>query len=247
MVAYPSPKALTLKGLNGTIAPIGAAAVGVIAAAACLLISTDTLETMVWNSGIAALIPAAAPPLGGTARAVLALGVGIVSAAVTWSALFLLFGPGGFLAPRPRRHDGVPALRRADAHPDNPARRPMSAADLGTPMMEITASDRNDDFFRDGFADEEAVEEERTLPGDLELPLAAFDPAAVPAVPREPVRPVAPLAKPVLAPGERLDSFAPEPPVPPAQPQRHEPVPPQTIESLLRRLEEGAGRRAARA
>lgn len=245
MVAYPRSKSLT------AIAPLGGALAGVLVAAACMLVPTDTLETMVWNSGIAALVPAAAPPLGFTARGVLALASGIVSAAVTWSALFLLFGPGGFLAPRPRRHDGIPALRRADAHPDNPARRPMSAADLGTPMMEITAGDaggdKQDAPARDWFADDAVPDAERNLPGDLDLPLAAFDPAAVLAVPREPVRPVAPLAKPGLAPGERLETFEPEPSVPPAEPQRHEPVAPQTIESLLRRLEEGAGRRAARA
>lgn len=241
MVAYPR-----FKGLTGSVAPIGGALAGVLVAAACMLVPTDTLETMVWNSGIAALVPAAAPPLGITARGVLALVSGIVSAAVVWSALFLLFGPGGFLAPRSRRTDGVPALRRADAHPDNPARRPMSAADLGTPLMEITAAEADPDPDPDPFDDREPAVE-RTLPGDLDLPLAAFDPSAVLAVPREPVRPVAPLAKTGLAPGERLESFAPEPAVPPAEPQRHEPVPQQTIESLLRRLEEGAGRRAARA
>jgi hypothetical protein len=224
MVAYPRSK-----GLSSSVAPIGAALVGVMAAAACMLVPADTLEIMVWNSGIASIVPAAAPPLGTTARVVLALATGTVSAAVTWAALYLLFGPGGFLAPRARRRDGVPALRRADAHPDNPARAPMSAADLGTPLMEITAPP--------------VGERELQVPKDLDMPLAAFDPGAVLATPREPVRPVTPLAKPPLAPGERLDTFAPAR----AAAQRHEPVPPQTIESLLRRLEEGAGRRAARA
>jgi len=229
MVAYPGSKAL-----SGSVAPIGAGVAGALVVAACVLVPADTLETMVWNSGIAALVPVAAPPLGVTARIVLALASGIVSAAVTWSALYLLFGPGGFLAPRPRRRDGVPALRRADAHPDNPARAPMKAADLGTPMMEITAPP--------------VGTREMPLPKDLDMPLAAYDPGAVLASPREPVRPVAPLAKPALAPGERLDTFELAPaPTPAVLPQRHEPVPPQTIESLLRRLEEGATRRAARA
>lgn len=233
MVAYPRSK-----GMTGSVPPIGAALAGAAVVAACVLVSTDTLQVMVWNSGIAALVPAAAPPLGITARVALALTSGIVAAAVTWSALYLLFGPGGYLAPRARRRDGVPALRRADAHPDNPARAPMSAADLGTPMMEITAGSLGSAAARDA-----ALE----LPKDLDQPLAAFDPAAVLATPREPVRPVPSLVKPPLGPGERLDTFEPLPAAPPAEPQRHEPVPPQTIESLLRRLEEGAGRRAARA
>jgi hypothetical protein len=228
MVAYPRSSSLTR-----SVPLIGAALAGALVVAGCVLVPSDTLEIMVWNSGIAAIVPAAAPPLGTTARIVLALATGVISAAVTWAALYLLFGPGGVLAPRPRRHDGVPALRRADAHPDNPARAPMKAAELGTPMMEITAPP--------------VGERELDVPKDLNMPLAAFDPGAVLATPREPVRPVAPLVKPALEPGERFDTFEPEPAVPPAPAQRHEPVPQQTIESLRRRLEEGAGRRAQRA
>lgn len=261
MVAYSRFQALI-----GSVAPVGGALAGLGVAAACLLVPADTLETMVWNSGIAALIPAAAPPLGTTARLTLAFGSGFVAAAVTWSALFLLFGPGGFLASRVR----VPVRRRADAHPDDRVRAPMKAADLGTPLMEVSAT-------RGSVRVVQQVNADRPWPVDLDQPLAAFDPEAVPAAPREPARPVAPLATPrampvtvtetaptptvpplttpppttpsppALAPGERLDTFRPMPAVPPATAQRHDPVPAQTIESLLRRLEESAGRRAARA
>ena len=74
------------------------------------------------------------------------------------------------------------------------------------------------------------------MPTDLDTPLAAIDPGAIPALPREPVRPVAP-----LAPGERLQTFALAPPAP-RQPVATEPP---SIEALLRRLEQGAGRRVA--
>lgn len=216
------------QSLTGSIAPLGGVLAGVAAAASFGLMSNGSLEAMVWNTGLASIIPAAEPPLGATARALLALGSGVVCAAVVWSALYLLFGPGGFLVRRAKPSSGIPTLRRADAHPDHPPRAPMTAADLGTPMMEISA-----------------LPIERPLPRNLDQPLAAFDPGAVLAAPREPVRPVAPLAKPPLAPGERLDTFAldPLPEAPTVPPQRREPPSPESIEALLRRLEESAGRR----
>ena len=157
--------------------PVGAAiAVAVVAAVCFAVMPGSALEPLVWRTGIAALIPAAQPPLGLTARAVLALATAGVGAAVTWSALFLLVGPGGLLVRPARRTDGVPVVRRADAHPDAPPRRPMSAADLGTPLMEVSAAN--------------PVELERSIPADLDQPLAAFDPHAI-----LPVPPVAPLTQ----------------------------------------------------
>ena len=165
----------------------GAVAGGLLAAVGVMAISTETLETLVWTTGVAALVPAAAPPLGMTARILLALGSGMLIAALLWSSLFLLFGPGGFLVRRAPRGDGVPVIRRADAHPDAPPRKPMSAADLGTPMMEVGVGGS-------------VARDERAIPVDLDLPLAAFDPTAILPVPMEPVRPVAPLAQPMVAP-----------------------------------------------
>lgn len=165
----------------------GAVAGGLLAAVGVLALSTETLETLVWTTGVAALVPVAAPPLGMTARVLLAVGSGGLVAALLWSSLFLLFGPGGVLVRRAPREDGVPVVRRADAHPDAPPRKPMSAADLGTPMMEVGVG-------------ASGVRDDRTIPVDLDLPLAAFDPRAILPVPMEPVRPVAPLAQPMVAP-----------------------------------------------
>ncbi len=166
----------------------GAVAGGVVIAAIVAMLSTETLENLVWTTGVAALVPAALPPLGLTARVLLALGSGLLVGALLWSSLFLLFGPGGLLAKRTPREDGVPVVRRADAHPDAPPRKPMSAADLGTPMMEV------------GVGGSGGVRDERTIPVDLDLPLAAFDPKAILPVPMAPVRPVSPLAQPMVAP-----------------------------------------------
>lgn len=214
----------------------GAVGAGVVAAGAFLLMPADMLEALVWHSGVAALVPVAQPPLGTTARAILALSSGVLSAAVVWSALYLLFGHGGLLARPKRRDDGIPVIRRADAHPDAPPRKPLSAADLGLPMMAPKASP--------------APLPARSLPSDLDQPLAAFDPHAILPVPMAPVRPLSPLMPPPApaqvveaAPQpERIETFD-LPPIVPTRPVVAEPGPPPSIEALLRRLEQGAGRR----
>ena len=239
---------------------VGAIAGGVIAAAGVMLSSGDALEALVSDTGIAALIPMAAPPLGGTARALLALGAGALVATILWSSLYLLFGPGGVFAGARPREDGVPVIRRADAHPDAPPRKPMSAADLGTPLMEVGVVGSADGAARD----------ERAIPADLDLPLAAYDPTAMRPVPMQPARPVAPLVQPTMvapviemSPTAEPETFVtapapkpveppvvqtPEPvedisaPTPIARPVRAstEPTTPPTIETLLQRLEQGA-------
>ncbi|QCB43911.1 hypothetical protein E5673_18185 [Sphingomonas sp. PAMC26645] len=249
--------------LNRLVPIMGAIAGGVIAAAGVMLSSGDALEALVSDTGIAALIPMAAPPLGATARAILALGAGALVAAILWSSLYLLFGPGGVFAGTRPREDGVPVIRRADAHPDAPPRKPMSAADLGTPLMEVGVAGSADGAARD----------ERAIPADLDLPLAAYDPKAMRPVPMEPARPVAPLAQPTMVapviesastaePATFVTAPVPKPveplvvetsqpveevsaPTPIARPLRAqaEPTTPPTIETLLQRLEQGALRR----
>ncbi|WP_374944676.1 hypothetical protein [Sphingomonas sp.] len=224
---------------NPLLAPIGALVAGVAVAGVCALVPATMLEDWVWRSGVPALVGAAAPPLGTTARAVLALTGGALTASVVWSLLYLLFGPGGLLAPKAAR--AAPAVRRADAHPDAPPRWPMTAADLGTPLMEVAPSS----------PDPSPAVVERTLPADLDQPLSAFDPAAVPAVPMTPSAPVAPLARLALAPGERIDTYVltPPPPVASPQPKRLAPEPAAaapSIDALLRRLEARLGSIPAR-
>lgn len=215
--------------LPGWGAAAGAAAVGV----AVVVLPAAWLDGAVDASGVTALLPVAAPPLGATARAVLALGGGALTAAVAWAALYLLFGRGGLFAPRRLRADGAPAVRRADAHPDAPPRRPFFAAELTGSPAPLGAARAPEPAMTMRMSAPAA----RAVPADLDTPLSALDPAAIPLVPREPVRPVAP-----LAPGERLQTFALTPPAPRVQPVGGTP----SIEALLRRLDEGAGRVAAR-
>jgi hypothetical protein len=211
----PAIRARLMKSLPLT----GAAVAGGLVALGFVVMPTAWLEALAIDSGIAAVLPVAEPPLGATARAVLALGGGAVVAGVAWAALYLLFGPGGLLAGKPVRTD-APSLRRADAHPDAPARWPLSAAELPAPPSPILAPPV-----------------ERDLPADLDVPLAAFDPAAVLPVPMAPAR-----ALPPLAPGERLETFTLKPPTRPLPEPAGEPP---SIDALLRRLEQGAQRRVA--
>lgn len=223
------------------IAPVGGVVAGIVVVAICLLTPTMTLEDWVWRSGIAALVPAAQPPLGVTARAVLALSGGLLAAAVVWSGLFLLFGTGGFLsnrlAARSARNPGTPNVRRADAHPDAPVRKPLSVSDLGMPMPPVTPAAASPHPAAPPAAPV-VPPVVQALPADLDQPLSAFDPEALLPVPREPVRPVAPLRAPELRAGERIDSIE-----LPTTPHANDGEP--SIESLLRRLEQGTRRHAS--
>lgn len=234
--------------------PIAGGLVAGLAVVALVFSSpAEALESWVRQAGIAALVPAANPPLGSTARLLLALVGGGCAAAIVWSALFLLWGTGGLLAPRARRSDeDLPEIRRADAHPDAPPRRPLNAAELEVPIVPPPPP------------------EERTLPEDLDQPLAAFDPSAILAVPREPVRPLAPAGSvastiridppadvatfPSAEEIERIETFAvtpirrvaedTAPPMPiAAEPRIDEEAEPPSLDSLLDRLERGTLRR----
>jgi len=142
------------------IAPIAALIAAVFAAAAVLAIPVAVLEDMVVDSGIASLITAAAPPLGMTARLAIAFLAAATMGGLLWTGLTLLLGNRGAKSVRRSVTEGVPVLRRADAHPDCPPRQPVFAnRDLGTPFLDIRA---------------DAVTGERPLPVDLDTPLSAY-------------------------------------------------------------------------
>lgn len=256
--------------LTVPIAATTAALIGVAAALLFALIPLATLEALVIASGLPAVIAAAEPPLGLTARAVLVLIGGGVIGLLFWGALHIAFGNRRVTIGGRRRsrqampEDGVPVLRRADAHPDAPARAPLVASrDLGTPFLEIHARTPEpiaDEEFEAAFREAEALPApvvepapvvaivadapERSLPADLDVPLAAFDPDAFAAAGHGPA--------PRFGEGERIATFDLRPPVRAAMPA--ETLPPRTprdteatITALLERLERGVSQRAARA
>ena len=203
--------------LNLPVAPLAAAFVGGLAALAFALLPGSMLEDFVLDSGIAAVIPAAEPPLGVTARAVLILAGGGGAALILWFGLFLLLGSRTIVIQGTVEDGEEPplVLRRADAHPDAPARRPLFAnRDLGTPFLEVRA-ERPVHVVAEERAAATFVEPitpvERELPVDLDQPLAAFDPQAIPDEPIDwfptpaPLLPVA--RQQVFDPGERFETF----------------------------------------
>lgn len=228
---------------------IGPAALcGLGIAAILLAMPVGFLETLVASSGLSEALPAAAPPLGLKARLLLAAFCGVMAAGAAWagpgqsrpaereqqgrrrqgvagvkimgfalSKLNWLARGRGAGASRGSRL----ALRRADAHPDAPARAPIFASrDFGGLDIFPRVAP-----MRLGEAD--AAEPEQP-PVIRALPRVAASPAldeAIEAEYEEVIEPtVAPLADP-----------APEAPVPPAAAL--------SITELTERLERGLARR----
>lgn len=244
--------------MDATVAPrrliLPAAAVaaslgGGIVALVVLLMPTGWIEAQVAASGLPDVLAAAAPPLGITARLALVLVLGGVAAALFWGLGRAVFGTLPVVIPlpaaRPRKDEparedvaALPVLRRSDAHPDAPARAPVLAMrDLGTPFLEVTAAA--------AAAAIPAEPEEQALPADLDLPLAAFDPQAIPFVP-EPVRPLFHVD---AGSEEAVERRAPQiragfatPPEPEAEPEPP-PLEESSTRALLVRLERGLARR----
>lgn len=253
MVAVPRRKRLTLP-----LAPVVGLIAGASAALVFALIPGPTLNDLISASGIPAFINAAQPPLNFNGRFILMLGVGGLTALLVWFALFLIVGSrmiawGTAAASDDHAADGdepVPVLRRADAHPDAPARRPVFAnRDLGTPFLEVHAPHNDVGPAADAVAatpvDRRPLPLKRPpqpIPADLDQPIAAFDPFAARNAPPPPptpppspppvmaVPPMAgsaplPIRRPVFEPGERMETF--ELPRSPAAPQDAAPLPPR--------------------
>jgi hypothetical protein len=120
----------------------------------------------------------------------------------------------------------TPIIRRADAHPDARPRPPLRAShDLDMPAWALPKVP----------VEQEAVAAERDLPADLDQPLAAFDPQAIPAVPLPP--PVPPRRERAASAGQRT---------PAGRDAGDRLVRPETdasVHALLERLERGVVRR----
>lgn len=227
MVAKPHRQRLILP-----VALLGGAALGLVTAAGFALVPGDMLARVILRSGIPAIIAAAEPPLGITARIVLALAGGGIVALLSWFALFLVLGSrtlvmgsGAAVQADGDTDDSVPVLRRADAHPDAPSRRPVFAnRDLGTPFLDVRARPAHEAGL--ALPPEPAplpmAHAPMDLPVDLGMTLSAFDPGAIglpippmaaavaPSPPQPLVAPslVSPAERPqVFEPTERFETF----------------------------------------
>ena len=197
-------------------APIIAIFTALTVALLIALLPVWRIEAAVEASGLPALLPAAAPPLGMTARVTLMLAAATLIAGPLWIGLWLLLPAGR----KRRAANAEPSVRRADAHPDAPPRPPVRAArDLGKPFLDPL----------------DPVETELDLPRDLNTPMAIFDPAAVPPVPAAPAQSVRPLFRPtpVMADEPSIDTAAFFTPPVAAAPEQEAPVPPTPIEPVV--------------
>ena len=122
-------------------------------------------------SGLPMILSAAQPPLGTTARIAAMLVAGIGSFLLVWLVLRALSKP----APKLKHRSGPveiemapPRLRRADAHPDAPSRRPILAGiDLGRPFDEMPLGEQ-----------EMPLGEQEISLGEQEMPLGEQDSVA---------------------------------------------------------------------
>lgn len=214
MVTFSTPQRLTLPPTL-TLPTLGAVAAGGCVALAFLVMPSSLLEGLVSASGVPAVIAAAEPPLGLTARVALALLGGGACAGFAWLALYLAFGQ------RTVTPSDFAALLRV-RKPTEPPRPPLFAnRDLGTPFLDVKAAAPVRHFAAEDFDPAPlpiAVPIERALPLDLDQPLAAFDPAAILDLPLAPSAPVAPLAAP-----KPVESPYPAQTAPPSRPQLIDP------------------------
>jgi hypothetical protein len=129
-------------------------------------------ERAVELSGLPLVIAAAQPPLGMTARlaAVAAAAVG------TWVLVWLVLRALSKKPAEPARRSRpleievpLPRLRRADAHPDAPARRPILAGlELGTPLNDEPEDEEEaEEAIIEEVREDEAPEEEIVLDSPL--------------------------------------------------------------------------------
>ncbi|HEX8400673.1 MAG TPA: hypothetical protein VF628_03125 [Allosphingosinicella sp.] len=96
----------------------------------------NLFESLIVRTGLPGVLSAAQPPLGDTARIAFVAAAALASFVAVW---LLLRALGKTPAARARPVEPVmneaPRLRRADRHPDAPARQPVRAAsDFGVPL-----------------------------------------------------------------------------------------------------------------
>lgn len=154
------------RAANGRLdLPMSALAAGSVAFAAWAM-PGDLFSAWVAASGLPSVLAAAEPPLGDTARMAAAAAGGAATFAIVWMLLRALGRPAKAKAEEPDTL-AAPRLRRADAHPDAPSRRPLFAGiDLGEPTDELPFHDEPIEDEQAQFA-AGAEDWERSLPGFL--------------------------------------------------------------------------------
>jgi hypothetical protein len=111
-----------------------AALAGLSAGFAAFAMPEALFSGLVEASRLPDFVPAAQPPLGETARFAAVGAASLLTFAAVWALMALLGRVPARRKPDAQPEAEAPKLRRADAHPDAPARRPLLARDLGEPL-----------------------------------------------------------------------------------------------------------------
>jgi hypothetical protein len=134
-------------------------------------------SNLVEASRLPDFVAAAQPPLGDTARLAAVGAAVLLTFAAVWALMAALGRLPASRSPKAKAEADAeaPKLRRADAHPDAPARRPLLARDLGEPLD-------LDDFPEAAAGDETAFTEagHRPLPSFLVPQAPEAEPVAEP-------------------------------------------------------------------
>ncbi len=124
-----------LSFLSGRAFDSGLAALAALSAGFIAFAMPDALFAgLVEASRLPDFVPAARPPLGETARLAATGAAGLLTFGAVWTLMALLGRVPAARKPEAEPEAEAPRLRRADAHPDAPARRPLLARDLGEPL-----------------------------------------------------------------------------------------------------------------
>jgi hypothetical protein len=202
----PKLSLLSARAFDAGLATLAGLSAGFVAFAMPQSLFSSLVET----SRLPQFVAAAQPPLGETARLAAAGAAFLLTFAGVWALMAALSRLPARRKPEAGPKAEAPRLRRADAHPDAPARPPLLARDLGEPLD-------LEDF------PEAAPEEERVLNETGHRPLPAF---LVPEEPQpEPVAQAGPEAH-----SEETEWNEPEPLWTPSKPERAEAEPEPAIE-----------------
>ena len=124
-LSFPSARAF-----DSGLAALAAVSAGFVAFAMPESLFSGLVET----SRLPQFVPAAQPPLGETARLAASGTAALLTFAAVWALMAILGRRPAIRKPEAEPETQAPKLRRADAHPDAPARRPLLARDLGEPL-----------------------------------------------------------------------------------------------------------------
>ena len=119
------------RAFDAGVAAFAALSAGFVAFAMPQALFTSLVEA----TRLPDFVAAAQPPLGDTARFAAVSAAALFAFAAVWALMAALDRvPARSSAATAEAEPEAPRLRRADAHPDAPARRPLLARDLGEPL-----------------------------------------------------------------------------------------------------------------